>query len=61
MKQTVKLVAMVLLTVLSYNAFAQKTKTENDYNLKKAYEVASANQSDGRISESWRSRGVQVA
>ena len=41
MKQTVKLVAMVLLTVLSYNAFAQKTKTENDYNLKKAYEVLS--------------------
>ena len=41
MKHTVKLVAMVLLTVLSYNAFAQKTKTENDYNLKKAYEVLS--------------------
>ena len=28
-----------MLTVLSGNVYAQKNKTENDYNLKKAYEV----------------------
>lgn len=31
--------AVALLTVLSGNVYARKNKTENDYNLKKAYEV----------------------
>ena len=39
MKRVLTLLAAILLTVLSDNAFAQKNKSENDYNLKKAYEV----------------------
>ena len=31
--------AVALLTVLSGNVYARKNKTENDYNLKKAYEA----------------------
>ena len=33
------LFSALILTILSGNVYAQKTKTENDYNLKKAYEV----------------------
>lgn len=39
MKKIVTLLTATLLTVLSVNAYAQKNKTDNDYNLKKAYEV----------------------
>ena len=39
MKKIVTLLTVTLLTVLSVNAYAQKNKTDNDYNLKKAYEV----------------------
>lgn len=39
MKKIVALLTVTLLTVLSVNAYAQKNKTDNDYNLKKAYEV----------------------
>ena len=39
MKRILTLLSAVLLTVLSGNVYAQKNKTENDYNLKKAYEV----------------------
>ncbi len=39
MKRILTLLSVVLLTVLSGNVYAQKNKTENDYNLKKAYEV----------------------
>ena len=39
MKKIVPLLTVTLLTVLSVNAYAQKNKTDNDYNLKKAYEV----------------------
>ena len=39
MKHTLSLLAVVLLTTLSVNVYAQKNKTDNDYNLKKAYEV----------------------
>ena len=39
MKRILTLLSVVVLTVLSNNVYAQKTKTENDYNLKKAYEV----------------------
>lgn len=39
MKRILTLLSAVLLTVLSGNMYAQKNKTENDYNLKKAYEV----------------------
>ncbi len=39
MKKIVTLLSVTLLTVLSVNAYAQKNKTDNDYNLKKAYEV----------------------
>ena len=39
MKHILTLLSAVLLTVLSGNVYAQKNKTENDYNLKKAYEV----------------------
>lgn len=39
MKKIVTLLTVTLLTVLSVNVYAQKNKTDNDYNLKKAYEV----------------------
>ena len=39
MKKIVTLLTVTLLTVLSVNAYAQKNKTDNDYNLTKAYEV----------------------
>lgn len=39
MKKIVTPLTVTLLTVLSVNAYAQKNKTDNDYNLKKAYEV----------------------
>ena len=39
MKKIVTLLTVTLLTVLSVNAYAQKNKTDNDYNLKKTYEV----------------------
>ena len=38
MKKTITLLAALLLTLLSGNVYAQK-KADNDYNLKKAYEV----------------------
>ena len=39
MKNIITLVAAVILATLSVNAYAQKNKSENGYNLKKAYEV----------------------
>ena len=39
MKHITTLLAAMLLATLSVNVYAQKNKTENDYNLKKAYEV----------------------
>ena len=39
MKHHLILLSVLLLTVLSVPSYAQKNKTENDYNLKKAYEV----------------------
>ena len=39
MKHILTMVSAILLTILSTNVYAQKNKPENDYNLKKAYEV----------------------
>ncbi len=39
MKRILTILAVMLLTILSGNVYAQKNKTDNDYNLKKAYEV----------------------
>ena len=39
MKRIVTILAAIVLAVLSTNVYAQKNKPENDYNLKKAYEV----------------------
>ena len=39
MKRIITLLVAIMLTTLSVNVYAQKNKTENDYNLKKAYEV----------------------
>ena len=39
MKRILILLSALLLTALGSDVYAQKTKTENDYNLKKAYEV----------------------
>jgi clan AA aspartic protease, TIGR02281 family len=39
MKGIITLLVAIMLTTLSVNVYAQKNKTENDYNLKKAYEV----------------------
>ena len=39
MKHILNLLAALLLATLSVNVYAQKNKPENDYNLKKAYEV----------------------
>ena len=39
MKHITTILAAMLLTILSIPSYAQKTKTNNDYNLKKAYEV----------------------
>ena len=39
MKHILNLLEALLLATLSVTAYAQKNKTENDYNLKKAYEV----------------------
>lgn len=39
MNRIITLLAAIVLTTLSVNVYAQKNKPENDYNLKKAYEV----------------------
>lgn len=39
MKRIVIILSAIVLAVLSTNVYAQKNKPENDYNLKKAYEV----------------------
>lgn len=39
MKRILTLMVAILLATMSSNVYAQKNKTENDYNLKKAYEV----------------------
>ena len=39
MRHIITLMSAILLTILSGNVYAQKSKTDNDYNLKKAYEV----------------------
>ena len=39
MKRLLTILAAILLTVLCGNVYAQKNKNDNDYNLKKAYEV----------------------
>lgn len=39
MKHILTILTAILLATLSVNVYAQKNKTENDYNLKKAYEV----------------------
>lgn len=41
MKRIITILAAIVLTTLSANIYAQKNKTENDYNLKKAYEILS--------------------
>lgn len=39
MKRILTLMVAILLATMSSNVYAQKNKSENDYNLKKAYEV----------------------
>ena len=39
MNKLFTILSALMLTLLSINVYAQKNKTENDYNLKKAYEV----------------------
>ena len=39
MKRIITILATIVLAVLSTNVYSQKNKPENDYNLKKAYEV----------------------
>ena len=39
MKKIITILTAILLAALSVNVYAQKNKTDNDYNLKKAYEV----------------------
>ena len=39
MKRILTMMSAILLMVLSGNVYAQKNKTDNDYNLKKAYEI----------------------
>jgi len=39
MKKILTLMVAILLATMSSNVYAQKNKSENDYNLKKAYEV----------------------
>ena len=51
MKRILTLLSAVLLTVLSGNVYAQKNKTENDYNLKKAYEVLNEEQDETKAME----------
>lgn len=48
MKRIVTLLAAIVLAILSTNAYAQKNKTEDDYNLKKAYEVLNEEQDEAR-------------
>lgn len=48
MKRILTLLSAVLLTVLSGNVYAQKNKSENDYNLKKAYEVLNEEKDDAK-------------
>ena len=51
MKKIVTLLTVTLLTVLSVNAYAQKNKTDNDYNLKKAYEVLNEEKDEAKALE----------
>jgi tetratricopeptide (TPR) repeat protein len=39
MKRFITLITIIILSLLGGNSYAQKNKTDNDYNLKKAYEV----------------------
>lgn len=48
MRKTVLLLTTIIAFVLSTNAYAQKNKTEDDYNLKKAYEVLNEEQDEVR-------------
>ena len=48
MKRIITILAAIMLTTLSVNVYAQKNKTENDYNLKKAYEVLSEEKDEAK-------------
>lgn len=39
MKRIFTLLSIIILSFVGCNVYAQKNNTENDYNLKKAYEV----------------------
>ena len=43
--------SVIRLTILSGNVYAQKNKTENDYNLKKAYEVLNEEKDEAKALE----------
>ena len=51
MKRIQTLLSAVLLTVLSTNLYAQKNKTDYDYNLKKAYEVLQEEKDEAKALE----------
>jgi len=48
MKHTLTLLAAILLATLGTNAYAQKNKTANDYNLQKAYEVLNEEEDEAK-------------
>lgn len=51
MKHILNLLAALMLATLSVNVYAQKNKTENDYNLKKAYEVLNEEKDEAKALE----------
>ena len=51
MKHITTLLATLLLSLLSVTAYAQKNKVENDYNLKKAYEVLNDEKDEAKALE----------
>ena len=51
MKHILNLLAALMLATLSVNVYAQKNKSENDYNLKKAYEVLSEEKDEPKALE----------
>ena len=48
MKRLLTILAVILLTVLCRNVYAQKNKTDNDYNLQKAFEVLREEKDDAK-------------
>jgi len=51
MKHIITLLAALMLATLSVDVYAQKNKTENDYNLKKAYEVLNEEKDEAKALE----------